>query len=370
MQIRAAVCNEKFGKWTMEDLILDDPRDDEVLVKVIGSGICQTDVHARDGYFPNLPYPGVYGHEGAGIVEAVGAKVTRLKVGDHVVMCFPWCGVCPNCRHEKQTYCLDAGKLKLTGVRQDGSTLMKRKDGSVVYSAFFQQSSFGNYAIANERWAIKVDKSAPIEILGALACGVNTGAGAVLNAMKPRAGEAFVVFGVGGVGLAGMMGAKIRGCDPIIAVDVHENRLALAKSIGATHTINHTGKASVVDEIRQIAGKAGVRYTLETSALPQVLREAIDCLMPAGECILVGSARNGTEASFEMPYLQNGRTVRGVMQGESLPETFIPEMITHMQAGRMPIEKLVTHYAIDDVNQAAADAIAGKTIKPLLKHRH
>ncbi len=369
MQIRAAVCNEKFGKWAMEDLILDDPREDEVLVKVIGSGICQTDVHARDGYFPALPYPGVYGHEGAGIVEAVGSKVTKLKAGDHVVMCFPWCGSCPNCKHHLQTYCLDAFKLKLTGVRADGSTLMKRKDGQPVYSAFFQQSSFGNYAIANERWAIKVKKEAPIELLGALACGVNTGAGAVLNAMKPRAGEAFVVFGVGGVGLAGMMGAKISGCDPIIAVDVHDNRLALAKSIGATHTINAARTTDVVAEIRKITG-LGARYTLETSAMPKVLRQAIDCLMPGGNCILVGSARDGTEASFEMPYLQNGRSVRGVMQGDSLPEVFVPEMIDHMLAGRMPIERLITQYAIDDINQAAADAIAGKTIKPLLKHKH
>ena len=127
MQIRAAVCNEKFGTWAMEDLILDDPRADEVLVRVIGSGICQTDVHARDGYFANLPYPGVYGHEGAGIVEAVGSKVSRLAVGDHVVMCFPWCGVCPNCRGELEPRPMRKGAA-LTKSPASTKRVLKKKD--------------------------------------------------------------------------------------------------------------------------------------------------------------------------------------------------------------------------------------------------
>ncbi len=237
-------------------------------------------------------------------------------------MAYPWCGECVNCRSQRQTYCLSAFDLKMNGTRADGSTLHS-KDAKPVYSAFFQQSSFGTFTIANERFAVKVRNDVAIEHVCALACGGQTGAGAVLNVMKPRAGESFVVFGVGAVGLCGLMAARIAGCDPIIAVDIHEHRLALARQLGATHAINHSGRTDIVAEIRKITG-LGSRYTLETSALPEVLREAVDALMPAGICILLGSARKGTEASLEMPFLQNGRTVRGVIQGDSVAQDFIP----------------------------------------------
>jgi aryl-alcohol dehydrogenase len=214
---------------------------------------------------------------------------------------------------------------------------------------------------------VRVD--APIEHVCALACGGQTGAGAVLNVMKPRAGDSFVVFGVGAVGLSGLMAAKIAGCDPIIAVDVHEHRLALAREIGASHTINHAGRTDVVEEIRKITG-LGARYTLETSALPAVFREAVDVLMPAGTCVLLGSARKGTEATFETPFLQNGRTVRGVIQGDSVPQEFIPLLVDHIMADRFPIEKMITFYPLAEINRAAVESSAGKTIKPVLRMPH
>ncbi len=268
-------------------------------------------------------------------------------------MAYPWCGECPNCKTQRQSYCLHAFDLKMNGTRADGSTLHS-KDGKPVYSAFFQQSSFGNFTIANERFAVKVRNDAPIDQVCALACGGQTGAGAVLNVMKPRAGDSFVVFGVGAVGLSGLMAAKIAGCDPIIAVDVHEHRLALARSLGATHTINHSGSTDVVGEIRKITG-LGARYTLETSALPAVFREAVDCLMPAGTCVLLGSARKGTEVSFETPFLQNGRTVRGVIQGDSVPQEFIPQLVDHIMAGRFAVENMITFYPLAEINRAATE---------------
>jgi aryl-alcohol dehydrogenase len=256
----------------------------------------------------------------------------------------------------------------MNGTRADGSTLHS-KDGRPVYSAFFQQSSFGNFTIANERYAVKVRSDVPIEHVCALACGGQTGAGAVLNVMKPRAGDSFVVFGVGAVGLSGLMSAQIAGCEPIIAVDVHERRLALARALGATHTINHANRTDIVDEIRKITG-LGARYSLETSALPAVFREAVDCLMPAGTCVLLGSARKGTEASFEMPFLQNGRTARGVIQGDSVPQEFIPLLVEHIVAGRFPVEKMITFYPLAEINRAAAESASGKTIKPVLRMPH
>jgi len=367
VKITAAVVFEKNGPFTIEQLDLCDPRADELLVEVVASGICATDLHGRDAYYPTL-FPKVFGHEGAGVVRATGHAVTQFKPGDHVVMLYPWCGACPNCRSQRQSYCLHATDLKHGGTRADGSTLHSQ-NGKPVYSAFFQQSSFGNFTIANERFAVKVRNDAPLDVVCALACGGQTGAGAVLNVMKPKRGDSFVVFGVGAVGLSGLMAAKIAGCDPIIAVDVHEHRLALARELGATHTINHGNRTDVVAEIRKITG-LGTRFALETSALATVLREAVEALMPAGTCVLLGSARAGTEVSFETPFLQNGRSVRGVIQGDSVPQAFIPILADHIVAGRFPIERMITFYDLADINRAAAESSTGQTIKPVLRMPH
>ena len=368
MKITAAVVRERGGAFSIEQLDLTDPRADELLVEVAASGMCATDLHGRDGYFPSMPFPAVFGHEGAGVVRAVGRAVSEFKPGDRVVMSYPWCGACPNCVSHRQNYCLSVRQMKMSGRRPDGSTL-HAQNGKPVYGAYFQQSSFGNFAIANAKFAVKVPDGAPIELLGPLACGGQTGAGAVLNVMKPAHGDSFGVFGVGSVGLSGLMAAKIADCDPIIAVDVHESRLALARELGATHTINHAGRTDVVAEIRKLTG-AGLRFSLETSAQPAVLREAIEALMPAALCVLLGSARAGTEASFEMPFLQAGRSVRGVVQGDSQPKEFIPQLVDHMAAGRFPLERMITFYDLADINRAAAESVAGKTIKPVLRMPH
>lgn len=367
MQITAAVVREKFAPFVIDTVELADPRPDEVLVRIVASGMCHTDLHGRDGYFP-IPYPAVFGHEGGGVVEAVGSAVRKVAPGDHVVIAFPFCGQCVNCQSHMPAHCLDSRKLKSSGTRADGSTLMS-KDGAPVYSAFFQQSSFGSFAIANERFVVKARKDAPVDLIGAFACGVQTGAGAVFNAMKPVPGESFAVFGVGGVGLSALMAAKLHGCDPIIAIDIHEDRLALARELGATHVINHAGRTDVVAEIRRLTGP-GAKHTVETSAIPAILREAIEALMPLGTCVLLGSARAGTDASFEMPFLQNGRTVRGVVQGWSEPEKFLPKLIDLMMEGKFPVDRLVTHYPLAEINRAAEDATAGRTIKPLLRMPH
>lgn len=362
--ITAAVVREKFGAFSIEQLELTDPRPDELLVKIVASGMCQTDIHGRDGYF-NSPYPAVYGHEGAGIVEAIGSAVTKFAPGDHVVISYPWCGACPNCLRQMQSHCQKNFDLKMKGTRPDGSTLM-RQNGKPVYSAFFQQSSLATHAIANERFAVKVRRDAPLDLLGPFACSGQTGAGAVLNSMKPLPGDALAVFGVGAVGLSALMAAKIAGCDPIIAVDLHDRRLALARELGATHAVNHTGRTDVVAEIRKITGQ-GVRFSVETSAHPAVFREAVEALMPAGTCVLLGSARAGTEATLEMPFLQFGRVVRGVIQGESRPQEFIPRLVDYLMQGQMPVDKIMTFYKLAEINQAAQDAAKGTTIKPVLR---
>jgi aryl-alcohol dehydrogenase len=364
MQITAAVVRERSAPFVIDKLELCDPRPDEVIVRVVASGMCRTDLHGRDGYFSS-PYPAVYGHEGAGVVHGVGSAVRSLAPGDHVVMSFPWCGTCANCQQHRYCYCVQGRPLKMHGTRADGSTLIS-KNGAPVYSAFFQQSSFGTYALTQERYAIKVRKDAPLEVLGPLACSGQTGAGAVLNAMRPQPGDSLAIFGVGAVGLSALMAAKIVGCDPIIVVDVHAHRLALARELGATHAIDHTGRDRVVNEVRAAAA-GGVRYSLDTSAQPAVLREAIEALTPGGTCVLLGSAPPGTDVAIEMPFLQQGRTVRGVVQGESLPKEFIPRLVDLIVAGKFPIQKMIKFYDLADINMAAQESSSGIAIKPVLR---
>ena len=363
MRVTAAVMEERSGAFRLDALDLDGPQPDEALVAIRATGVCHTDLHARDGYFA-MPYPAVYGHEGAGVVAAIGSAVEHLAPGDHVVISFPWCGECEHCRDGRLSYCDRGRQLKSSGARADGSVTLRRH-GAPVHGAFFQQSSFATHAVAPARNMVRVRKDAPLECLGPLGCGLQTGAGAVLNVMKPAPGKSFAVFGAGSVGLAGLMAAKVAQCDPIVAVDVRANRLALARELGATHAIDNAAE-NAVETIRQITG-GGAHFTLETSALPAVFRQAVDCLRPYGTCVLVGSARRGVEASFEMPVLQAGRTVRGVVQGDSRPTAFIPRLVDLFMAGRFPLDRLITFYDLADIDRAAADAVAGATIKPVLR---
>src|ERR1051325_7090699 len=364
MKITAAVVPARSAPFEIRGLDLAGPHPDEVLVRIVASGMCHTDLHARDGYFPNLPYPIVCGHEGAGIVETVGATVTDLMPGDPVVISFPWCGECEPCRAERISYCSNARALKSGGRRADGSTPISGPDGAPVYSCFFQQSSFATFAVAPAKDVVKIRRDVPVGLLGPLGCGLQTGAGAVLNVMQPRAGQSLVVFGVRGVGLAGLMAGKVAGCDPIVAVDRLPARLALARELGATHALESRG-AETLAEIRKITG-GGAHFALETPAIPEVFRLAVDSLRGLGSCVLVGSARAGTEVSFEMPWLQGGRTVRGVVQGDSRPREFIPRLVDLSMDGRFPLDRLVTRYDLADINRAAADAVSGATIKPVL----
>lgn len=368
MQIKAALVSERSAPFVIESLELAPPRADELIVRVVASGMCQTDLHGRDGYYPITSYPAVFGHEGAGVVHAVGSAVRDFTAGDHIVMSYPWCGECANCRRQRLNYCLNARALKNKGTRADGSTLLA-KNGAPVYGAFFQQSSFGTFALTQARYAVKVRSDAPLELIAPLACSGQTGAGAVLNVLKPNGGESCAVFGVGAVGLSALMAAKVAGCAPIIAVDVHDRRLALARELGATHTINANACADVVGEIRKMA-EGGVHHAVDTSAVPKALREAIESLMPGATCVLLGSARSGIEASFEMPFLQQGRVVRGVVQGDSVPGQFIPRLVDLMMAGQFPLERMIKFYDLADINLAAAESSAGLVIKPVLRMPH
>jgi len=367
MEIKAAVVFEQSGEFSIEQLEISDPNDDEVLVRIVGTGICHTDLAARDLHLPIPPeraFPGVFGHEGAGVVEEVGSRVTKVRPGDHVALSWDCCGTCTSCKAGNDPYCLNFFLHNFNGARPDGTTTLRKGD-QVIYGSFFSQSSFANYALANERNLVKVIEDVPLEILGPLGCGVQTGAGAVINTLKASAGSSIAVFGAGTVGMSAILAAVVCGCTTIIAVDVIPDRLEKAEELGATHTVN-AGDDDPVEVIRDITG-GGAEFTLECVGNPKVLRQAVDALPKCGVCGLLGVVPPGTEVSLDMDTIMNGRTVRGIIEGDSIPDLFIPRLIELYSQGRFPFDRLITFYPFDDINKAVEDMEKGRVIKPVLR---
>jgi|CXWL01.1.fsa_nt_gi aryl-alcohol dehydrogenase len=363
-EIKAAVVRKKSGPFLIETLTLDEPRPDEVLIRIVATGMCHTDMVARDQLY-TVPLPIVLGHEGAGVVERAGSSVKKVEAGDHVVLTYMWCGHCTPCLRGDLTYCENFYALNFGGAREDGSTATHEKQGT-VHDHFFGQSSFGTFTLAHERNVIKVPNNAPLELLGPLGCGIQTGAGAVMNALNVRPGASFAAFGGGAVGLSAVMAARVAGATTIIAVDVVPSRLALAKELGATHAVN-SRETDPVEAVRKITG-GGVDFTLESSGRPAVLRQSIDALAIRGTCGIVGAPALGTEASFDVNgVMTTGKRIIGIIEGDSVPDLFIPSLVELYTQGRFPFDKLVKFYNLDQINQAAEDSENGITIKPIIR---
>lgn len=365
-QIRAAVCREGSTQFSIEDAQLDAPRAGEVLVRIVGAGVCHTDMAVRDRQLP-VPLPVVLGHEGSGVVETVGEGVTSVTPGDAVVLSFASCGTCPNCADHAPAYCYNFGPYNFASARADGSVAISTAQGP-VHSHFFGQSSFATHAIASERNVVKVPASAahvPLERLGPLGCGLQTGAGAVLNSMAVKAGRSLVVFGAGAVGLSAIMAGRIAGADPIIAIDLHENRLALARELGATHTIK--GDADLASALHDIC-PTGINYAFDTTGLGKLIELAFNQLAPRGILGLVGASDADAMLHFnETSLMGGGKRVMGILEGDSDPQAFIPQLIEHHVAGRYPFDRLVEMFAFDDINAAFEASESGRVIKPVLK---
>jgi len=363
--IKAAVVREKGAAMTIEQVRIGEPADDEVLVRIVATGICHTDISVRDQLLP-MPLPAVLGHEGSGVVVAVGRLVTNVAAGDHVVMSYAYCGQCELCHSGHPAHCENVLPQCFGGSRADGTTGITDSAGQPIHDHFFAQSSFAEYALANMRNVVKVPKDLPLDLLAPLGCGLQTGAGAVLQALKVSPGSSFVAFGIGAVGLAAIMAAKIAGATKVIAVDINSERLKLAAELGATHTVN-AKEADPVARIGEITGK-GADFSLEASGNPAVLRQAIDCLGIFGTCGIVGAPPLGTEVNVDvMGVMIPGKMVKGIVQGDVISSTFIPTLIEFYRQGRFPFDRLIKHYNFEDINQAIADSESGKTIKPVLR---
>jgi aryl-alcohol dehydrogenase len=364
MQIRAAVARSPHAPLSLETLELAPPRDGEILVHVVATGVCHTDIVMRDQMYP-VPQPIVLGHEGAGIVAQIGAHVRKVTPGDHVLMSYNSCGECGNCLAGATSYCLDFFARNFAGARTDQSTPLSVA-GAAIHGNFFGQSSFATFAICTERNVVKVPRDAPLEKLGPLACGVQTGAGAAINGLHVSLGSSFAVFGCGTVGLSAVLGARLVGAGTIIAIDLVESRLALAREFGATHTI-HAGAADAVKTILEVTG-TGCNFALDTTGLPKVIRQAVDSLAPRGACAILGASPAGAEVSLDLIHLMSGgRSIRGTVEGDSSPDVFIPKLISLYLEGRFPFDRMLKFYALDQINEAIADSEAGKTIKPVIR---
>jgi aryl-alcohol dehydrogenase len=353
-KIQAAVLRTKGGPLKIEPLELEGPRDDEVLVRLVATGICHTDIDMCE-HWDDADDPVVLGHEGAGVVEQVGKSVKGVRRGDQVVLSYQSCGRCRYCRTGHPPQCEHFYEANFGFRRLDGSNALHR---SGVRGHFFGQSSFATHALATARNLVKIPKNLRLEILAPLGCGLQTGAGTVMNSLQVPSGASIAIFGTGAVGLAAVMAARIVGADPIIGVDINPGRLELALELGATHAIDNRHEA-VASRIPAITG-GGVDYVLEITGNRKMYQLATEVLNPRGT-VAIFTGATGTKS------LPGGRKTLGIIEGDAVPQRFIPELIALYRAGRFPFDRLVKFYAFSEINQAIADAKRGDTIKPVLR---
>jgi aryl-alcohol dehydrogenase len=372
LKVRAAVLDAPGAPLVLDELELEAPRDHEVRVRIVATGVCHTDISVIQRPFP-IAQPIVLGHEGAGVVESVGRAVGKVRPGDRVVLSFNFCGSCESCTGHAPSYCQYFFGSNFLGQRADGSTALSRR-GQPVRHNFFGQSSFATHCIATEHNVVKVPDSVSdtlFPLLGPLGCGIQTGAGAIVNVLKPGLGQSVGVFGTGAVGLAAVMAARALGAGTIVAVDKLDARLELALQLGATHVINAGSTPSVAAEIKRLSGGRGVDVSLDTTAVSAVLRQAIDALAPLGRCGFVGGAPVGASLEVDVrDMMLQGKTLRGIVEGDSNADSFIPALIRMQAQGRFPFERLMRTYPLEQVQAAIDDARTGVTVKPVLLMQH
>jgi aryl-alcohol dehydrogenase len=354
------VLRDPARPYTIESVDVAVPENDEVLVRVVATGMCHTDLFGRGELLGPAFLPAVLGHEGAGVVEQVGSAVAGLAPGDHVVLTFDSCGACAQCLAAEPAYCTDFEARNLSGTGIASRVTAHDANGAPLTSRWFGQSSFAQYVIATSRNTIRVDPEAPVELLGPLGCGIQTGAGAVLNEMRLRAGDTLAVFGTGAVGLAAILAARMGGAAEIVAVDVNADRRALALELGATRAVDGADP----DLVAAVRGSMpGLDFTLDTTARGDVMAAAVRALSRRGSCVLVGA---GTAPLTIAPGELAGRHLTYVYEGSATPRLFIPRLIAQWRRGAFPFDRLITTYPLEEINAAEQDAVSGKTVKPVL----
>jgi aryl-alcohol dehydrogenase len=361
MKTTVAVVNSQGADFSLEEVDLADPPADEVLVRIVATGLCHTDIHLK-GFLPGEMFPNVFGHEGAGIVEAVGEGVDGIEVGDHVVLSFRSCRACENCTHDLVGYCDSSLLLNYMGMRMDGTTTYSR-DGSPVFGNFFGQSSLSQHAIAYADNCVVVDKSVDLTRVAPYGCGFQTGAGTVLNVLKPAPTDSLVVFGCGAVGLAAIAAAKHLGVGTVVAVDPLATRRDTAATYGAIG-VDPTGENDVVAKVRELT-TGGASFAIDTTAISAVVKQAQQALQVRGTLVALGL---GAEeyAIDAIDLLQTGKVIKASIEGDSDPQEMVPRLIALNAAGEFDVDGLIATYPFTEINTAVADVLAGKVVKPVL----
>lgn len=365
MKIHAVIASEEHKSFSYEEVEIDDPRDDEILVKIKAVGLCHTDVIARDGLY-QLGKDSVLGHEGAGIVEKIGASVTKVKPGDRVSISFRSCGHCQKCESSDAAYCTDFVNMNIIGSRLDGSSALK-KGSNELASNFFGQSSFASYALTYETNIVVLPDDIPFEIAAPLGCGVQTGAGTVIRSLVCEAGSSLIVTGCGTVGLSAVMAGKIQGCAQIIAIEPVEARRNLALELGATHIIDPIEHEDFEEAVRKIV-PSGVNYAVDTTGRAATLQNLTRCFTTKGTLALVGMPKSlDDDVTFTgFQFLASGLTIKGIIEGDSHPDIFIPQLMDYFKAGQLPVDKLIKTYPLSQIDKAVHDHHSGSGIKAVL----
>lgn len=362
MKIEAAVVFEKSQPFKIQELELDAPRFNEVLVKVVACGVCHTDEVARQQIIP-VPLPAVFGHEGCGVIEEVGPGVTGFAQGDRVGFSYGYCGTCDACRQGHPYGCEENRRLNFSGTQFDGTKRLHNKGEEV--SSFFGQGAFATYAVVHVNNLIHVPEGIDLALIGPMGCGIQTGAGAVLNYLKPEPASSIIITGCGPVGLSAVMAAKIAGCTTIIACDVIDSRLAMAAELGATHTINSKNVESVPLEVRKLT-RIGTHYAIDCTGIGACVRQSLNCTRSLGTCVVLGATQELT-INVENELMGSGKKLVGIVEGCSYPQIFIPQLLEYYKQGLFPFDKLITYYNFKDIAEAFEDTHKGKVIKAVLK---
>jgi aryl-alcohol dehydrogenase len=362
----AAVARIPKGDFSIEAISIEAPRKGEVLVKIAGVGLCHTDLIFRDQFVP-YALPAVLGHEGSGVIEAVGEGVEGLAPGDKVVLGFSSCGECPRCEEDLPSYCRSFVPLNYAGMRlEDGSTACCAGEERVG-SHFFGQSSFASFAITRACNVVKVgDTKAALKLLGPLGCGFQTGAGGVMRSLACHSGSTIAIFGGGPVGLAAVMGAVIQGCSTIILVEPMPSRREIAIELGATHVIDPAA-GDLTEALRAIAPE-GLDYAFDSSGVVSVIEAGLAALGSHGAIGLVGVPKDPADSiSVNIAALMTpGLRIIGIIEGDSDPQTFIPELLAYHAEGRFPFDRLIKTFRLSEINEAIAAQARGECIKVVL----
>ena len=367
MKITAAVAWESGAPLSIEEIDLDGPKQGEVLIRHVAAGVCHTDAFTLSGDDPEGIFPAVLGHEAGAIVEEIGAGVTSVSVGDHVIPLYtPECGQCKFCLSGKTNLCQAIRATQGKGLMPDGTSRFS-KNGKTIYH-YMGTSSFAEYTVLPEISLAKINKAAPLDKACLLGCGVTTGIGAVLNTAKVEAGSTVAIFGLGGIGLSAIQGAVIAQASRIIAVDINEDKFEFAKQLGATDCINPKNFDEPIQDVLVELTDGGVDYSFECIGNVNTMRSALECCHKGwGESIIVGVAGAGQEISTRPFQLVTGRVWRGTAFGGVKGRSDLPEYVEKYLRGEIKIDEMVSYtMPLSDINRAFDLMHQGKSIRSVI----